>query len=213
MPHRPRMPTPGQAQQRLPDLHRRAIRRHQNGNSYTWKGDWWIADMFSYSHTSTPNRKSCWYSDVGGRPWSGDRERGHLGFAAPGRRQRGVLRRLGPVHQELDQSPDVAGARDEERGRGRQLRRLLICVLAGVVSRPAVATCLGDGTTCSPRRVGPADLVPSRGDPRAMSLPMTSFVRRHADSLIRLPIDERSRSARPDRPPQSGEFASLGCGH
>jgi prepilin-type N-terminal cleavage/methylation domain-containing protein/prepilin-type processing-associated H-X9-DG protein len=43
----------------------------QTGSSYTWKGDWWIADMFSYSHTSTPNRKSCWYSDVGGRPYSG----------------------------------------------------------------------------------------------------------------------------------------------
>ena len=38
---------------------------------YTWKGDWWIADMFSYSHTQTPNRRSCWYNDVGGRPWSG----------------------------------------------------------------------------------------------------------------------------------------------
>jgi prepilin-type N-terminal cleavage/methylation domain-containing protein/prepilin-type processing-associated H-X9-DG protein len=40
-------------------------------NSYTWKGDWWIADLFSYSHTTTPNRKSCWYADVGGRPYSG----------------------------------------------------------------------------------------------------------------------------------------------
>jgi prepilin-type processing-associated H-X9-DG protein len=38
---------------------------------YTWKGDWWIADLFSYSHTTTPNRKSCWYGDAGGRPWSG----------------------------------------------------------------------------------------------------------------------------------------------
>jgi prepilin-type N-terminal cleavage/methylation domain-containing protein/prepilin-type processing-associated H-X9-DG protein len=38
---------------------------------YTWKGDWWIADLFSYSHTQTPNRRSCWYGDVGGRPWSG----------------------------------------------------------------------------------------------------------------------------------------------
>jgi prepilin-type processing-associated H-X9-DG protein len=41
---------------------------------YTWKGDWWIADLFSYSHTQTPNRRSCWYSgstgDMG-RPWSG----------------------------------------------------------------------------------------------------------------------------------------------
>jgi prepilin-type N-terminal cleavage/methylation domain-containing protein/prepilin-type processing-associated H-X9-DG protein len=38
---------------------------------YTWKGDWWFNDKFSYSHTQTPNRRSCWYSDVGGRPWSG----------------------------------------------------------------------------------------------------------------------------------------------
>jgi prepilin-type N-terminal cleavage/methylation domain-containing protein/prepilin-type processing-associated H-X9-DG protein len=38
---------------------------------YTWKGDWWLADLFSYSHTTTPNRKSCWYSDANGRPWSG----------------------------------------------------------------------------------------------------------------------------------------------
>jgi prepilin-type processing-associated H-X9-DG protein len=40
---------------------------------YTWKGDWWIADLFSYSHTQTPNRRSCWYWEGGnlGRPWSG----------------------------------------------------------------------------------------------------------------------------------------------
>jgi len=41
---------------------------------YTWKGDWWIADLFSYSHTQTPNRRSCWYMEGGsdiGRPWSG----------------------------------------------------------------------------------------------------------------------------------------------
>jgi prepilin-type N-terminal cleavage/methylation domain-containing protein/prepilin-type processing-associated H-X9-DG protein len=39
--------------------------------AYTWKGDWWFNDKFSYSHTQTPNRRSCWYTDVGGRPWSG----------------------------------------------------------------------------------------------------------------------------------------------
>jgi prepilin-type N-terminal cleavage/methylation domain-containing protein/prepilin-type processing-associated H-X9-DG protein len=38
---------------------------------YTWKGDWWLNDKFSYSHSVTPNRRSCWYSDIGGRPWSG----------------------------------------------------------------------------------------------------------------------------------------------
>jgi len=43
----------------------------QSTSSWTWKGDWWIADLFSYSHTSTPNRKSCWYSDIHGRPYSG----------------------------------------------------------------------------------------------------------------------------------------------
>src|SRR4029077_11378998 len=42
----------------------------QAGNSYTWKGDWWLADLFPYSHTSTPNRKSCFYADVPGRPYS-----------------------------------------------------------------------------------------------------------------------------------------------
>jgi prepilin-type N-terminal cleavage/methylation domain-containing protein/prepilin-type processing-associated H-X9-DG protein len=41
------------------------------GSPYTWKGDWWVADLFSYSHDTTPNRKSCWYSDVNGRPYSG----------------------------------------------------------------------------------------------------------------------------------------------
>ena len=33
----------------------------QSSNSYTWKGDWWLADLFPYSHTTTPNRKSCFY--------------------------------------------------------------------------------------------------------------------------------------------------------
>ena len=42
----------------------------QGTNSYTWKGDWWIADLFPYSHTTTPNRKSCFYADVPGRPWT-----------------------------------------------------------------------------------------------------------------------------------------------
>jgi prepilin-type N-terminal cleavage/methylation domain-containing protein/prepilin-type processing-associated H-X9-DG protein len=40
-------------------------------NNYTWKGDWWLADLFAYSHTTTPNRKSCWYADAPGRPWAG----------------------------------------------------------------------------------------------------------------------------------------------
>jgi prepilin-type N-terminal cleavage/methylation domain-containing protein/prepilin-type processing-associated H-X9-DG protein len=43
----------------------------QTTGSYTWKGDWWIGDMFSYSHTTTPNSKSCFYNDVNGRPYAG----------------------------------------------------------------------------------------------------------------------------------------------
>jgi len=42
-----------------------------NSSTYTWKGDWWVGDLFSYSHTSPPNSKSCWYADVAGRPYSG----------------------------------------------------------------------------------------------------------------------------------------------
>jgi prepilin-type processing-associated H-X9-DG protein len=41
---------------------------------WTWKGDWWLADKMTYSHTIAPNRRSCWYSDQGlssGRPWTG----------------------------------------------------------------------------------------------------------------------------------------------
>jgi len=33
---------------------------------WTWKGDWWIsAHTNTYSHTQTPNRRSCWYTDIG----------------------------------------------------------------------------------------------------------------------------------------------------
>jgi prepilin-type N-terminal cleavage/methylation domain-containing protein/prepilin-type processing-associated H-X9-DG protein len=42
-----------------------------NAQVYTWKGDWWIADLFSYSHTTPPNHRSCWYNDAAGRPWAG----------------------------------------------------------------------------------------------------------------------------------------------
>ena len=38
-----------------------------NAQSWTWKGDWWIsAGSSTYSHTQTPNRKSCYYSGTGG---------------------------------------------------------------------------------------------------------------------------------------------------
>ncbi len=34
--------------------------------NWTWKGDWWISGQScTYTHTQTPNRKSCYYSDVG----------------------------------------------------------------------------------------------------------------------------------------------------
>jgi prepilin-type processing-associated H-X9-DG protein len=34
--------------------------------SWTWKGDWWASGQSaSYTHTQTPNRSSCYYSDFG----------------------------------------------------------------------------------------------------------------------------------------------------
>jgi prepilin-type N-terminal cleavage/methylation domain-containing protein/prepilin-type processing-associated H-X9-DG protein len=34
--------------------------------NWTWKGDWWISSRSnSYSHTQTPNRKSCYYAGTG----------------------------------------------------------------------------------------------------------------------------------------------------
>jgi prepilin-type N-terminal cleavage/methylation domain-containing protein/prepilin-type processing-associated H-X9-DG protein len=51
-------------------LHAKACETQPN-QAYTWKGDWWIADLTTYTHTQTPNRKSCYYSDTGGRPWVG----------------------------------------------------------------------------------------------------------------------------------------------
>jgi len=39
-----------------------------NGTSqnWSWKGEWWIeGDRQSYSHTQTPNRRACVYSDIG----------------------------------------------------------------------------------------------------------------------------------------------------
>jgi prepilin-type N-terminal cleavage/methylation domain-containing protein/prepilin-type processing-associated H-X9-DG protein len=41
-----------------------------NTQNWTWKGDWWISGQSStYSHTQTPNRKSCYYPGIG-QPWS-----------------------------------------------------------------------------------------------------------------------------------------------
>jgi prepilin-type N-terminal cleavage/methylation domain-containing protein/prepilin-type processing-associated H-X9-DG protein len=51
-------------------LHAKACDQSPN-QAYTWKGDWWIADLTTYTHTQLPNRKSCWYSDIPGRPWVG----------------------------------------------------------------------------------------------------------------------------------------------
>ncbi|WP_422931641.1 DUF1559 domain-containing protein [Singulisphaera sp. PoT] len=34
--------------------------------NWTWKGDWWISGQSAtYTHTQTPNKKSCYYSDIG----------------------------------------------------------------------------------------------------------------------------------------------------
>jgi len=45
-------------------LHARACEASVTRN-WSWKGDWWIsAQSSTYSHTQTPNRKSCYYSDT-----------------------------------------------------------------------------------------------------------------------------------------------------
>jgi prepilin-type processing-associated H-X9-DG protein len=37
-----------------------------NTQNWTWKGDWWISGQSAtYSHTQTPNRKSCYYPGIG----------------------------------------------------------------------------------------------------------------------------------------------------
>lgn len=34
--------------------------------NWTWKGDWWISGQsVTYSHTQTPNKKSCYYPNIG----------------------------------------------------------------------------------------------------------------------------------------------------
>jgi len=41
-----------------------------NTQNWTWKGDWWISSASNtYSHTQTPNRKSCYYTGTG-QPWN-----------------------------------------------------------------------------------------------------------------------------------------------
>jgi prepilin-type N-terminal cleavage/methylation domain-containing protein/prepilin-type processing-associated H-X9-DG protein len=50
-------------------LHARACDTSVSQN-WTWKGDWWISGQSAtYSHTQTPNRKSCYYPNIG-QPWA-----------------------------------------------------------------------------------------------------------------------------------------------
>ena len=50
-------------------LHSRACDA-SSAQNWTWKGDWWISGQSAtYSHTQTPNRKSCYYPGVG-QPWA-----------------------------------------------------------------------------------------------------------------------------------------------
>ena len=95
---------------------------------WTWKGDWWIADKFSYSHSSTPNRRSCWYSDQGlnaGRPWTGAASL----VAASSRHPGGVNAAFcdGSVHwiQSTISQSDLERSRNERCWRGNKRRRLL----------------------------------------------------------------------------------------
>ena len=50
---------------RRPGVPGRASYLLNNGNRWTWKGDWWISSRSNtYSHTQTPNRKSCYFGDT-----------------------------------------------------------------------------------------------------------------------------------------------------
>ena len=81
------------------------------------KGCFWYNDKCGqgggYSHISTPNLKACLFSndaDAATGPHGG---RGQLESSR--RRERRASRRLGPLHQELDQPADLVGARRPSR--------------------------------------------------------------------------------------------------
>ena len=103
---------------------------------YSWKGEWWAAGGHpTYSHTQTPNRRSCFYDGLDSflvpgivrRPGLGPRHHhDDLGqLQPPRRRELPVHGRDRPVHQELGELPGLVWPGDPGRRRDRQLRFVL----------------------------------------------------------------------------------------
>jgi hypothetical protein len=97
----------------------------------------YLGDNVSYDDFNTPNGLSCVDTNSegvgGGRAVAGWNHQRRLGQQQPpGGRERRLRRWFGQVHQGLDQSPDLVGARLPQWRRGRELGPVLI-------ERPAVA--------------------------------------------------------------------------
>ena len=88
---------------------------------WQWKGEWWaFGGTMIYSHTQTPNRTALRLPrHQSGYPRHHHHDRGQL--QPPGRRQRAVHGRHGPVRQELGALQALVCHRDPEIWRGDQL--------------------------------------------------------------------------------------------
>ena len=84
---------------------------------WQWKGEWWgYGATMIYSHTQMPNRTSCVYHDIN-QDGRGTHHHDCGQLQPPGRRERAVHGRLGPVHQELGELSDMVRHRDSEQPR------------------------------------------------------------------------------------------------
>ena len=145
-----------------------------------WKGEWWgYGGTSIYSHTQTPNRTSCHYSDFSSSPIAPGAAGGgcprdhHLGWCQlkpPGRRERPVHGRLGPLHQEHGGLPALVCHRHPELWRSVQLR-LFLRLMDGAKPCPLIwplGTATHDAAIagCLPPILAPADAdLPGKPDP------------------------------------------------
>ena len=94
---------------------------------YAWDGaNVWGVNFNCYNHWNTPNKWSC----TSTKTWDPECRRSdgcrRPDEPPPGRGQRRLLRRLGPLHQGHHLRADVVGPRDPQHGRGRQFGLVLI---------------------------------------------------------------------------------------
>ncbi|MEJ7636673.1 MAG: DUF1559 domain-containing protein [Singulisphaera sp.] len=150
--------------------------------NWSWKGDWWIsAKSSTYSHTQTPNRKSCYYSDTGQ-----DQAQAVTVIAASSYHPGGVNAAFMDGSVKFMKSTvnnKVWGALDSGRGRGHQLRFVLI------------------GTNVAIRRPARSLSVPTRGgSDRAGGAFLRGVSSRRLMSAHLMPTDS---SPSPDEVPDS----------